>query len=58
MCSRGKSSVSVVIDRRIPSGVLGSSLAQSKLEELSQKLENYKKATLSKLLRSPTNQKK
>ena len=44
MCSRGKSSVSVVIDRRIPSGVLGSSLAQSKLEELSQKLEKLQKS--------------
>jgi hypothetical protein len=44
MCSRGKSSVSVVIDRRIPSGVLGSSLTQSNLEGLNQKLEKSQKS--------------
>lgn len=49
MCSRGKSSVSVVIDRRIPSGVLGSSLTQSNLEGLNQKLEKSQKSNSFKI---------
>ena len=44
MCTRGKCSATVVIDTKIPSGVLASSLAQPNLEELSQKLKKLQKS--------------
>ena len=43
MCAKGKCPVSVIIDTGSPSGVLGSSLAQSNLEGLNQKLEKLQK---------------
>ena len=44
MCTREKCSVAVVMDTRRPSGVLGSSLNQSNLKGLSQKLEKLQKS--------------
>ena len=58
MCKRGECSVSVVIDTRKATGVLGNSLRQSKISELNQKIEALQKQSHFNIIETAYNTKR